>query len=194
MTNVWRVFAKRALAQVQEASEEISQLLPARKDFGNLSETRLSIATVVSALDQFQECVRYLNTRRSRGAVIDINSEADVQDAIFLMLRPWVIDIVPENPTDRVASRYVIKDFLSKELALVVEAKFVRDRKHGKEISRELHDDIETYRNHPNCENLVFFIYDRDALIPDVAALKRQIEGERKYDVKALDVHCIVKP
>jgi hypothetical protein len=153
-----------------------------------------SPSKVVSALEQFQECVRYLNTRRSEGAIINIKSEDDLQDVIFLMLRPWITDLVTENPTDRIASRFVIQDFLSKELNIVVEAKFVRDKKHGRKISEELHDDIETYRNHPNCSEIVFFIYDPNSLIPDSVALRKQIQGERDYDGKKLNVYCVVKP
>ncbi|MBO0888874.1 hypothetical protein J2P12_07220 [Candidatus Bathyarchaeota archaeon] len=150
--------------------------------------------SIVSALEQFQDCIRYLNTRRSKGAVIDINGEDDVQDVVFLMLRPLVQDLVPENPTDLTASRYVIQDFLSKNLKTVVEAKFVRDKKHGKEITKELHDDIEMYRNHPECREIVFFIYDPESLIPDLDGLRRQIAGTRKYDGKTVQVHCVIKP
>ncbi len=64
---------------------------------------------IVSALGQFMECVRYLNTRRSKGAKLNLENEADVQDALYLMLRPWVLDLVYENPTDKVGNRYAIK-------------------------------------------------------------------------------------
>jgi hypothetical protein len=97
-----------------------------------------------------------LNTRRSTGARLNLQSEADVQDAIYLMLRPWVEDLISENPTDKVGNRYSIKDFLSKSLRSVVEVKYIRDESHGKNISKELHDDIEVYRRHPYCDHLIF--------------------------------------
>lgn len=153
-----------------------------------------SVAQIVAALNQFMECVRYLNTRRSTAAVLKLDSEAAVQDALYLMLRPWVLDLVPENPTDKVAGRYSIKDFVSKSVQVVIEAKFIRDASHGKGISKELHDDIETYRHHPACRHLLFFIYDPDALIPDRAALERQIVVDRLYDGVPLTCQLIVKP
>jgi hypothetical protein len=91
---------------------------------------------VLHALDEFQECARYLNTRRSKGAVLELESEADVQDALYLMLRPWVHDIVTENPTDRTGNRFVIKDLLIPSLRTVIEAKFVRDKMHGRDDRR----------------------------------------------------------
>jgi hypothetical protein len=140
------------------------------------------------------ECVRYLNTRRSSGAILSLDSEAAVQDALFLMLRPWLTDLVWENPTDKVAGRYTIKDFISKSAKSVIEAKFIRDAAHGRNISRELHDDIENYRNHPHCHHLIFFIYDPNALIPDRAALERQICVPREYSGVSLDCRLVVKP
>jgi hypothetical protein len=154
----------------------------------------VDVGRIVLALDEFMECVRYLNTRRS-STVLTLDSEAAVQDAIYLMLRPWVLDLVPENPTDRVAaSRYVIKDFISASAKSVIEAKFIRDAAHGKSITKELHDDIETYRSHPHCENIIFFIYDPDALIPDKAALGRQILTSRMYGGIPLTCYLVVKP
>lgn len=154
----------------------------------------VDVRRIIGALSEFMECVRYLNTRRSKGAVLTLDSEAAVQDALYLMLRPWILDLVPENPTDRVASRYVIKDFVSRSARTVIEAKYIRDAAHGKSVSKELHDDIETYRHHAACRNLIFFIYDPDALIPDRAALERQITVERNYDGVPLTCHLILKP
>jgi len=190
----WSTLAKDNISRVNEAARDIRALDLHGCIIGSPTVRTTGVEKIVSALEQFPGCVRYLNTRRSSGAVIDINSEADVQDVLYLMLRPWVVDLVPENPTDKIASRYSIKDFLSKELGVVVEAKYIRDKKHGREISKELHDDIEMYRNHLHCKFLVFFIYDRDAFIPDVAALKKQIDGARTYGNKELTVFCIIKP
>ncbi len=156
--------------------------------------TPTGCAEILAALNEFQECIRYLNTRRSKGAILTLESEADVQDALYLMLRPWLRDLVPENPTDRVASRYTIKDLLIPSLRTVIEAKFVRDKAHGKAVSAELHDDIEMYRRHPACSHLIFFIYDPDSLIPDQRALVTAIEVERIYGGVQLHCHVVIKP
>jgi predicted RNA polymerase sigma factor len=153
----------------------------------------ITAAAICAALEEFMESVRYLNTRRAETS-LSLVSEAAVQDAIFLMLRPWVHDLIPETPTDRIASRFTIKDFRSATARTIIEAKYVRDRDHGRLISRELHDDIETYRTDLLCEHLIFFIYDPDVHIPDKAALQRQIEVERYYDGKRLHCYVIARP
>lgn len=166
--------------------------------YGSQSSVRASVHTghadVLAVLNEFQECVRYLNTRRSKGAILQLTSEADVQDALYLMLRPWLRDLVAENPTDRTGNRFVLKDLLIASIRTVVEAKFVRDKAHGKTISAELHDDIEMYRKHPACSHLIFFIYDPDSLIPDQRALIEAIEVPRLYGGIPLYCHVIIKP
>lgn len=154
----------------------------------------VEVSQVLVALNSFNDCVRYLNTRRSGGALLTLDNEAAVQDTLYLMLRPWIVDVVPENPTDRIANRFSIKDFVSPSNRLVIEAKYVRDAAHGRSIVKELNDDIETYRYHPNCDDLVFFIYDPDGLIPDGAALERHLTSPRTYADKALRCHAVIKP
>lgn len=155
------------------------------------------IAPVLLALREFDACVRYLNTRRSAGAVINIETEADVQDVLYLLLRPWVVDLSYESPADKSGNRYVIKDFSSTAGRFVIDAKYIRDKDHGRLISKELHDDIEMYRTHPRCDDLIFFIYDPDAFIPDQRALREAIEIDRAYGPaaeKRLSCHLVVKP
>lgn len=154
--------------------------------------TAKACAEIIAALEQFRECVRYLNVRRSKGLQFSIANEADVQDAVFLMLRPWVQDLVYENPTDKVAGRYSLKDFLAPSARTVIEAKYIRDEAHGRNVSREIHDDMENYRHHPACDNIIFFLYDPDSVIPDEQALRAQVSASRVYDGRPLYCHLVV--
>jgi REase_DpnII-MboI len=91
----------------------------------------------------------------------------------------------------------VIKDFSSAAGRFVVEAKYIRDKEHGRTVSKELHDDIEMYRTHSRCDDLIFFIYDPDGFVRDQRALRAAIEIERAYGQggeKRLKCHLIVKP
>ncbi|MGP8258796.1 MAG: hypothetical protein ACLQM6_02460 [Acidobacteriaceae bacterium] len=160
----------------------------------SLDRPATTVARVLDALSSFSEIVRYLNTRRSTGAVLDISGEAAVQDVIYLMLRPWVLDLTYENPTDKVGNRYTIKDFVSHTGRFVVEAKYIRNAEHGKHIISELNDDIETYRYHRSCDDLIFFIYDPESYIPDAAAVERHLRSGRSYDGKVLRCHAVIKP
>lgn len=179
-------------AKIELQAEVLAGLTQFR--IANTSPNNASSEQIVSALSQFMECVRYLNTRRSKGTKLSLESEADVQDAIYLMLRPWITDLVSENPTDKVGNRFAVKDFISKSAKTVIEAKFIRDASHGKQIAKELHDDIETYRHYSHCNNLIFFIYDPNSLIPNAAALKAEVVTKRIYDNRPLDCALIICP
>jgi len=182
----------RSLSEVLVGIEQ----LPGRteRSLPNIPSTQTEVSRVISALNSFSDCVRYLNTRRSSGALLNLDNEAAVQDTLYLMLRPWIVDLVPENPTDRIANRFSIKDFISKSNRLVIEAKYVRNAEHGKAVVSELNDDIETYRYHASCDDLIFFIYDPDGLIPDGAALERHLSSSRTYADKVLRCHAVIKP
>jgi hypothetical protein len=156
--------------------------------------TTQTVEDIIAALKEFNECVRYLNTRRSAGTILKMDSEAAVQDSIYLIVRPWVPDLVPEAPTDKSGNRFTVRDFRSKALHVVIEAKYVRDKQHGRTITKELHDDIEVYRHCPYCDTILFFIYDPDSHIPDERELRRPIEQSRVYDGRQLRCVLIVKP
>jgi hypothetical protein len=155
---------------------------------------QISVDHLLLALDDFTECTRYLNTRRSKGAMIRLQSENDVQDALFLMLRLWVKDLTYEEPSEKVAGRFTIKDFVVPSARTIIEAKYIRNEDHGKQISKELYDDIENYRHHSYCDQVIFFIYDPDSLMPEKASLKQAICTPRTYDGKNLHCHLVVKP
>ena len=192
MAELPRADVMNSLSKILNGFEQLQSVT--RQARVSSTSPRVEVSRVLEALNSFSDCVRYLNTRRSRGALLTLDDEAAVQDVLYLMLRPWIIDLVPENPTDRVANRFAIKDFFSKANRLVIEAKYVRNLEHGKSIVKELNDDIETYRYHPNCDDLIFFIYDPDALIPDGAALERHLSSSRTYGDKVLTCYAVIKP
>jgi hypothetical protein len=190
------------MAETSKEFESIAGILGGSAGLATTSKTakdapQASVQSALQAVQEFGECVRYLNTRRSAGAIIDIRSEADVQDVLYLLLRPWIVDLIYESPADKSANRFVVKDFSSAAGRFVVDAKFIRDKDHGRLISKELHDDIEMYRTHPRCDDLICFVFDPDALIPDQRALREAIEIDRAYGQggeKKLRCHLIVKP
>lgn len=181
------------LASVLQGIEEIAKELPTKIDAEQQSAD-VPIDTVLAALNSFTDIVRYLNTRRSTGAILDLSNEAAVQDALYLMLRPLVLDLTPETPTEKVANRFAIRDFASPAGKFVIEAKYVRDQAHGKSLAKEINDDIETYRYHSHCDDLVFFVYDPNSYIPNSAALERHVRTSRSYDGRVLRCHGIIKP
>lgn len=135
----------------------------------------------------------------SVGPLFTLSDEAAVQDLLYLILCPWLKDLSIEEPTGRVTMRFTICDFISRSARLLVEAKFVGSKGHGRSLDEELHDDIETYRYHQHCDDLIFFIYDPDQLILDAQKLARHITMRRTYEdgeghKKSFRCHAVILP
>ena len=57
--------------------------------------------------------------------------------------------------------------------------KFVRDRQHAKRIGNELIIDVEHYRKHPACDELLCVIFDPDHLLVNAEGVITDLQGER---------------
>jgi len=109
------------------------------------------------------------------------------------MLKPYFSDLVPEQPNSGETRQYSIQDFRSKSLKLIIEAKRIRDKAHGKSIKKEINDDIGNYKNDSDCENLLIVIYDPDKHIESPSGLERHSDGIHKHGEKMLNVKTIIK-
>lgn len=112
----------------------------------------------------FPDAVRYLNARRSK-PFASIKSEADVQDLLYLMLKPSIPALQFETPTSASSSSYSIADFWIEDLRLLIECKFVDQRSDVKRVANEIAEDIWKYGKTTECEDLVFFVYDPNLVI-----------------------------
>jgi hypothetical protein len=77
-------------------------------------------------------------------------------------------------------------DFLQKNEAMVVEAKCTRETLRAKELGEELlidiaryRIDIARYRQHPDCKELVCFVYDPEEYVQNPRGLEGDLSGMR---------------
>jgi hypothetical protein len=88
-------------------------------------------------------------THRRKGATqLHFESEYDIQDLLHAQLRPWILDIRPEEYTPSYAGSSTRMDFLLPDHSLILEVKRIRDKGHAAKIGNELILDIEHYRRH----------------------------------------------
>lgn len=120
-----------------------------------------------NVLELFPTLVGYLKGRRPSGSVFEIESEADVQDLLYVALKPAFPEMVYEEPTKKGAAGYSIGDFSIESLKLILEVKYVVSREDVKAKAREISEDIWKYADQTDCENVIFFVYDPRTLIPD---------------------------
>ena len=84
-----------------ELAGRIASFSKKNKTIPNNSST-ISISQILSMLERFNEIKRYLNTSRTKDVVMKLESESAVKDAVYIMLKPTVHDLIFENPLEKV--------------------------------------------------------------------------------------------
>ena len=79
-------------------------------------------------------------------------------------------------------------DFLLKKEKIVVETKMTRKGLADKEIGNQLIVDIERYKEHPDCDTLICFVYDPEGRIANSHALSGDLESQSREDLKVIIV------
>lgn len=152
----------------------------------------ISLDRVIDLIDSFDDCVGYSHNRRGK-PIIDTKGEDGVQDILYFMLKPYIFDLVPEQPNSGETRQYSIQDFRSKSLKTIIEVKRVRNKSHGKSIKKEMNDDIGEYKSDSDCENLVIVIFDPEHHIESRSGLVRSFDGIHTHGEKKLYVKTIIK-
>ena len=75
-----------------------------------------------------------------------------------------------------------------KRRKIVVETKMTRKGLADKEIGDQLIVDIERYKEHPDCNTLICFIYDPGGRIANSHALKGDLQRQSRDDLKIIIV------
>jgi hypothetical protein len=121
-----------------------------------------------------------------------VENEYDIQDILFASLRPIFPDVRFEEWTPQIAGRAKRIDVVLPELEIVIEAKMIRDRAHGRSVVDELMVDIESYHSHEKCKHLIAVVYDPGRFIPDPEALAKGLGGMRVKNDHQFDVEVLV--
>ncbi len=151
----------------------------------NLSQ----IDNILKLFSRFHLFTKPLTERKHHRDIFKIENEYDVQDLIHAILKLQFDDVRPEEYTPSYAGSSARVDFLIKEIQLVIEIKKTRDSLKDKEIGEQLTLDITKYAAHPDCENLICFVYDPDEKITNYASLEKDLSGEKNgINVKTLIV------
>ncbi|MBI2417436.1 MAG: hypothetical protein HYV28_05940 [Ignavibacteriales bacterium] len=164
----------------------------------SISESEMSknhLDMILSVIDRFTSASKSLSTRRKGKPIIRIRDEYDVQDILHVILKPFIPtirteEVVPGND-DR---RFLKIDFLTGKGKTALECKFIRNKAHAKKISAEINDDIQTYINHPDCDNLVFFIYDPNLFIPSPTLFENKYTANQSVNQKHVKILLRIRP
>ena len=135
---------------------------------------------------KFHGVVRRLRSRYNNRATLDVADEYDVQDLLSALLILYFDDIRPEEWTPNYAGKSARMDFLLKKEKIVVEVKMTRKGLADKEIGDQLIVDIERYKEHPDCDTLICFVYDPEDRITNSQGLSADLQNQSKDNLKVI--------
>ena len=130
--------------------------------------------------NRFHKVVRQLRDRYNDRKTLDVKDEYDVQDLLHALLKLFFDDVRTEEWTPSYAGGAARMDFLLKDEKIVIEVKKAREGLGDKQIGDQLLQDIERYRNHPDCRHLVCFVYDPEGKIGNPRGLEADLSKEEE--------------
>jgi len=143
---------------------------------GNLKLVGLRAADFVAELcRRFPLMITELGNRYDNRPGFDVKDEYDLQDLLRSVLQLHFDDVRAEewNPSyGGVQSR---SDLVLKQERIVIETKMTRKSLTQKELVRQLIQDKEQYRDHPDCGTLIFFVYDPTHRLTNPTAIEHDL-------------------
>lgn len=132
----------------------------------------------------FHKMVKKLRDRYDDRETIDVQDEYDVQDLLYSILQLFFDDVRKEEWTPSYAGNSSRMDLLLKNEKIVIEVKKTRNSMKDKDLSEQLIIDIEKYKIHPDCNQLICFVYDPEGRIVNPIGIVNDLEENNKDFVK----------
>lgn len=189
-----------SFASLQEVQGEIDSLLTRIErnpdlfisqhsviDISDKSKTYDGLNTIIT---KFHSVVMQLRKRHAGRGTLDVNDEYDVQDLLHALLKLYFSDVRPEEWNPSYAGSSTRSDFLLPEINTIIEVKKTRQTMTDRDLGDQLVIDIANYKQHPQCNTLICFVYDPEGRI----ANPRGIETDLSDCGKDINVRTIIVP
>jgi hypothetical protein len=149
------------------------------------------IENIVKICNSFHVVARQLRQRHSNRATLAIEDEYDVQDLFHALLRLFFEDVRPEEWTPSYAGGSSRVDFLLPQEKIVLEIKKTRNGLGEKEVGSQLLIDIARYQRHPDCKNLICFVYDPEGRIGNPKGLENDLNN---LSSERINIITLIRP
>lgn len=149
------------------------------------------IEDVAKICNTFHFVARQLRQRHDSRSTLTIEDEYDVQDLFHALLRMFFEDVRPEEWTPSYAGGSSRVDFLLRREKIVIEIKKTRNNLGAKEVGSQLLIDIARYQRHPDCKNLICFIYDPEGRIGNPKGLEDDLND---LSSEKINVITLIRP
>jgi len=138
-------------------------------------EFHIAMEKLDNLFRRFHRIAQTLRNRYKGRPTLLIADEYDVQDLMLSLLKEHFDDIRDEEYVPSYAGANSRIDFLLKNEKIVVETKMTNEKLRDKEVGDQLLIDIGRYKNHPDCNVLILFIYDKGDFITNKGGLIRDL-------------------
>lgn len=157
--------------------------------FKNLS----AIEIIRQVLKEFGNSVKKITQNRRKGHdEFKINDEYDVQDLLYVILKPLFPKLIDEDPNQKVGGVSNKIDLIIREEKILIEVKMIKESDtNEKKFIEELKIDFESYHSNPHLEFLFAYIYDPQNKTKDIQNFY-QLNGIREKNGKSFEVEIIV--
>ena len=121
-----------------------------------------SLSLIKEILSNFSNSItKITKSRRKNHPPFEINDEYDVQDLIYLMLKPIFKDLKEEEYTPKTGGKSTRIDLVLPTEVIVIETKMIKDSDMNEDkFIKEIKEDIQSYYKYPNLKWLIVFVYD----------------------------------
>lgn len=153
------------------------------------------LSSIFTSLDKFTSSSKSLTSRRKGKTSLIIEDEYDVQDILHTMLYPLFPTINSEQVVSGNDDKHFLKiDFLIASNKIAIETKYIKTKQDTNKLTKELNDDIQTYYKNQDCNELIFFVYDKDLLIYNPDNLEKQYTISQSFGEKRVNIYLIIRP
>lgn len=116
---------------------------------------------IIQVLEEFDNAVRKITqSRRKDHKSFEINDEYDVQDILYVMLKPIFKTMICEDPTPKIGVKSNKIDLIIRNEGILIETKMMKAGESEKKYVEELKNDIQSYFECKYLRYLIMFVYD----------------------------------
>lgn len=169
----------------------------------NLERTQFkdwNVNMLLNILNGIHSSMAHITESKSRHAqsknVYKINSEYDLQDLLWVVLKPLFPQMTDENPLQKHMGKSSRVDFYIPEINTFIELKYVETESQAKDISIQLDNDVTWYSESNDAKILIFYVLKGNNITYDFEPMKAKLNQKNfKRDSKTWEsIICIVRP
>ncbi len=143
-----------------------------------------NLTNLILLLSRFHKAAQAIRERYDNRETILIRDEYDVQDLLFGLLQIYFDDIRKEDSSPSHAGSNSRLDFVLKKEKIIIEVKMTNDKITLNKLGQDLLVDIGRYKEYPNCNDLVIFIYDRSDFIRNKTGFINDLQNQSTSKLK----------